>query len=344
MPYKKQWMLSLMALWWGVGQAVAVLIGWPLIVNFSCPSADNCTHSNNMGWRYTWFANGGLVLMCGVLRVTVIRLLETPKYNLVNGRDEQVVKDLQQIARDSGRTCSLTLEDLKACGEISSNDVGKGNVAWYQRIIHHLKMLFPSKKVGISTVTVFFSWAAIGLIYPLYSVFLPFLLQSRGTVVGDGSMNTTYKNDAISNVASIGGPILGAGVILLPKMGIIPKPGRRGAMAVGALLTMVFLFAYTDVKTPSQVLGLSCAIFIFLDMYYGVLYAYTPEVFPSASRATGNAASVACNRIMGIIAPLVAYYGNTATAIPIYIMAALFGCLTIVSLLFPFEPTGRRSV
>lgn len=38
---------------------------------------------------------------------------------------------------------------------------------------------------------------------------------------------------------------------------------------------------------------------------YGVLFAYTPEVFPAPHRGTGDALCSAFNRITGILAPVV---------------------------------------
>jgi len=119
--------------------------------------------------------------------------------------------------------------------------------------------------------------------------------------------------------------------------------GRKYTMVIGALITMAFFFAYTQVRTQSENLGFSCAIAFALNIYYGTLYAYTPEVLPSAHRATGNGVAVACNRVMGIISAIVATYANTATAVPIYVCAALFVAMAVVAASFPFEPYGRRS-
>ena len=38
---------------------------------------------------------------------------------------------------------------------------------------------------------------------------------------------------------------------------------------------------------------------------YGVLYAYTPEVFPTPHRGTGDALASAFNRAMGLVSPLI---------------------------------------
>ena len=191
--------------------------------------------------------------------------------------------------------------------------------------------------MGYSTLLNIASWTLIGLAYPLYNIFLPYYLQSRGAAMGDDSTYTTYRNYAIINVCSIVGPIA-AGVLVEVRF-----LGRRYTMVIGALLTMIFLFAYTEVRTPAQNLAFNCIINACLNMYYGTLYAYTPEVLPAAHRGTGNAISIACNRAMTIVAALVGMYANLSSSVPIYICAASFGVLAFLSFLFPFESHGRTS-
>ena len=181
------------------------------------------------------------------------------------------------------------------------------------------------------------SWALIGLAYPLYNVFLPEYLQSRGASVGDGSTYTTYRNYAIVNACSIIGPIVSGVLVEIRFL------GRRYTMVIGALLTMAFRFAYTQVRTAAQNLAFSCFVSVCLNIYYSVLYAYTPEVLPSAHRGTGNAITVACNRIMGIMAAVIGTYVDLTSSVPIYICAGAFGGLALFSFLFPFEPRGRTS-
>lgn len=119
--------------------------------------------------------------------------------------------------------------------------------------------------------------------------------------------------------------------------------GRKHTMVVGALITCAFFFGYTAVKEDHQDVVFTCMIAFTLNIYYGCLYAYTPEVLPSAHRASGNGISVACNRVMGIISAVVASEGDTSTSVPIYVCAALFILAAITAASFPFEPYGRRS-
>lgn len=78
--------------------------------------------------------------------------------------------------------------------------------------------------------------------------------------------------------------------------------------------------------------------------YYGTLYAYTPEVLPSAHRATGNGMAVGINRVMGIVSVIVATFADTSTSVPVYLCAALFGVMAFVAAIFPYEPARGRSV
>jgi hypothetical protein len=303
--------------------------------NFSCADdAKVCTNADNMGWRYVWYTCGSLVFVMSILRITVIRLKETPKYQLGQGKDVEVVETMQWMATKYNRPCSLTVEALESCGPILSSK--KKGFSWSSATVH-FRGLFLTKKLGYSTCLIWLSWTLIGLAYPLYNVFLPEYLATRGADVGDGSPSVTWRNYAIVNLCGIFGPIL-AGFMCEYKY-----LGRRGTMVVGAILAMIFFFAFTAVRTSSEILGFNCAINFCLNIYYGCLYAYTPEVLPSAHRATGNGISVACNRVMGIMSALVATYANTATSIPIYICAALYIAMAGVAALFPFEPFGRRS-
>lgn len=77
---------------------------------------------------------------------------------------------------------------------------------------------------------------------------------------------------------------------------------------------------------------------------YGVLYAISPELFPTKDRGTGNAIVAAANRIFGIMSPIVALYANLATSVPIYIAAALFLVSGLIALFLPFDPRGKASL
>ena len=207
LPSSKQWLLTLLACWWGIGQMVAGLIAWPFMSDYSCAASGPCPKESNMGWRYEYYTCGALVFAMSIARLTVIRLKETPKYVLGQGRDEDVVETLQWMAKKYHRPCSLTVDQLKACGEINYTK-NKGTAWTASNLTIHLRGLFQTKKLGLSTSLIWFSWTLIGLAYPLYNVFLPDYLASRGAQTGTGSNYITWRNYAIVNMCGIFGPVL----------------------------------------------------------------------------------------------------------------------------------------
>ena len=268
LPSKDQWLLTLMAAWWGLGQLIAGLFAWAFLPNFSCPGDPTetgipCNWSNNPGWRYVWFANGALVFVMSIARITVIRLRETPKFLVGEGRDAEVVETLQFIANKYHRPCALTLELMQDCGVTgAANNERRGSVSAHAKkkfsfgeVGMHLKGLFSTRKLGLSTCLIWWSWLLIGLAYPLYNVFLPTYIATRGAALGGLTPSQQWRNYAASNLCSIPSPIL-AGFMCRQKI----FWGRRGTMIIGAMITMVFFFAYTQVRSNAQNLGFTCAI------------------------------------------------------------------------------------
>lgn len=189
-----------------------------------------------------------------------------------------------------------------------------------------------------SSPTVMLIWAFIGLGFPLYNAFLPYIQATRGADFGDGSTYLTYRNSLIIAVLGIPGALLGGLLVELPLL------GRRGALAISTALTGVFLFASTTAVTSNALLGWNCAYNLFSNIMYAVLYAYTPEVFPTKDRGTGNALAAMANRVFGIMAPIVAIYADLNTAAPVYVSGALFVAAGLLCLLLPYESRGKASL
>lgn len=239
-----------------------------------------------------------------ILRITVIRLKETPKFLIGEGKDAECVETLQFIANKYNRTCSLTVEQMEACGTINTTErrgsISHAKSKWsFGEIGVHLKGLYSTKRIGLSTSLIWFSWTLIGLAYPLYNVFLPTYLKSRGAEFGEDSPYITWRNYTLVNFSGIWGPVLAGYMCATPL-------GRKYTMVIGALITMAFFFAYTQVRTSVQNIVFTCVVNFCLNIYYGTLYAYTPEVLPSAHRGTGNGIAIGWNRIMGIMSAVIA--------------------------------------
>ncbi|KAL4915210.1 major facilitator superfamily domain-containing protein [Aspergillus aurantiobrunneus] len=338
LPVSHSWLVTFLAVWWAVGYTITGLLAWAFMSNYSCdPDATvaECTRADNMGWRYLHITCGALVLTISILRLVAIRMAETPKWLASQNRDKELYEVLFDISEKYNRPISLKLEELTSQGRVQ----GTENSVWSAlRLASHFTGLFSTGKLAYSTIMIIINWLIIGTVSPLYSVFLPYYLQSRGADTGDNSNYTTWRNYAINQVAGLVGPIVAA---FLVEFRLI---GRRRTLAIGAAVTTALQFGYTKVTTPAQNVGVSAAITAASNIFYGTIYAYTPEILPSAHRATGYGLCVVVNRFGGIVGVLVGSYANVETTVPLWICAGLYAALVATSLLLPFESRGKRTV
>ncbi|KAK6360291.1 hypothetical protein TWF730_006439 [Orbilia blumenaviensis] len=350
---KSQWTLTLLSIWWAGGQIVASLIAWPLIGNYGCPDADTCTKENNWGWRYFVFTMGGLTLLLFIIRFFIFNMYESPKYLMGKARDADAVEVVHKVAEYNKFESSLSLDHLEAVDrhyrssesgttERPLEDYTTASAALRRNLekfkFDHIRALFRTKQLAYSTSLIIFLWGIIGLAFPLYNAFLPFLLTNRGAELGEDSLSTTYRNYVIIGVCGVPGSLLATAAVELPRL------GRKGAMCIATVLTGVFLFLSTTAKTSSALLGWNCGYSVTSNAMYGILYAYTPEIFPTSSRGTGNALAACANRVFGIMAPVIAGYADLTTSVPVYVSGALFIAAGGVMLLLPYEPRGKASM
>lgn len=282
------------------------------------------------------------------LRFVCFTIFESPKFLMGKGDDAGAVAIVHEVARRNGKTSSLTLEDLQACNILTSStspfaaQQTTASAAIKRNLqkldASHVRALFATKKLAYSTSLITLVWAFIGLGFPLYNAFLPFIQASRGVEFGDGSTYTTYRNSLIIAALGVPGCLLGGLLVETPRI------GRKGTLAASTVLTGVFLFCSTTAMDSDALLGWNCAYNFMSNIMYAVLYAYTPEIFSTKDRGTGNAITASANRVFGIMAPIVAMFANLETSAPVYVSGALFIAAGTLVLLLPFESRGKASM
>ncbi|PPQ71063.1 hypothetical protein CVT26_011465 [Gymnopilus dilepis] len=379
-PGSSQWTLTLLSAWWAIGQLVASVIAWGFIGNFSCAAdipVGQCPKAENMGWRYTFYTLGALTLLMFIFRFFVFNLQESPKYLIANGRDEEAINVLEHLARKNGKTMTLTLDQLQAVSGNSTlppkSILQVVRESFSHVSLSHVKPLFAGRKLAVNTTIVIFLWGIIGLAYPLFSAFLPFYLRDR-VPSGDSSVSTTYRNYTIVSVLGVPGSLIACAVVdWTRRTGGYSFGGRKLVMAVSTTLTGVFLFLFTTSNSQAAVLGYTCTtavtsyvsyIILFCIIpyirlvdeilhtkMYGVLYAYTPEVFPAPHRGTGGAIASSFNRITGILSPVIKIATTSAVGAtganangPIYVSASLFLVAALLMLFLPIETAGKAAL
>jgi len=169
----------------------------------------------------------------------------------------------------------------------------------------------------------------------LYNAFLPYIQATRGAKFGDGSTYITYRNSLIIAVLGVPGALIGGVLVEIPRF------GRKGALAISTVLTGVFLYASTTATTSNALLGWNCAYNFFSNIMYAVLYGYTPEVFATKDRGTGNALAATANRVFGIMA--VSYPIPMDYSIPILIHTEDYSPSSPCSLTWRRRPRCTRA-
>lgn len=311
LPASHHYLLTVLSVDWALAQVLATLVAWPLLGYRTCQETEEaCTRANNMGWRYFLVAMGGVTLLMFLVRALCFTVFESPKFHMGQGDDAKAVWVVHEVARRNGRAelCTLRVADLEACEPaghivVAPHDVSRASAsAAVQRHLEDVSVakmaaLFATRRLALSTGVIMSVWALVGLAYPLYNAFIPYILATRGAAFNDGSTTyTTYRNSLVIAASGVPGALLGGLLVEVPRL------GRRGTLSLATVVTGVLLFGSTTAASSSGLLGWNCAFNFVSNIMYAVLYSYSPELFPTPQRGTGNALTATCNRIFGIMA------------------------------------------
>lgn len=322
------------------------------MAKYSCPSdtpSGQCTFQSNLGWRYCYWTFGGLTLAMFLARL-FFRVYETPKYLLGKGLDKQAVDVVSKVASRNRTSTWLTVSYFEAidaqlanqCSEetqeapnTTSTNILKRSITKFSP--EKVKALFSTPRLAFSTTMMLFLWCSIGMAYPLYNSFIPIYLAAKGVKYSSTSPAQVYRNYAIQAVCGIPASLLGGITVEMRHI------GRKGTGTIACISTGVFLFLFTRASTNAAVLGFTCAIAFFQNLVYGLLYSYTPELFPAPVRGTANGLVAMFNRLSGLMAPIIAAYTGVETDMPVWISAALFVLAGLVFFILPVETRGRAA-
>jgi putative MFS transporter len=101
---------------------------------------------------------------------------------------------------------------------------------------------------------------------------------------------------------------------------LIEKIGRKWVLVSYLLLTAVAAYFYGQSGDVNSILLWGCLMSFFNLGAWGAVYAYTPELYPTRSRATGAGYAAAFGRVGGILAPFV-----VGILLPIWGTSGVFG-------------------
>lgn len=254
-------------------------------------------------WRYI-FAVTALPAIIGVgLRIFVP---ESPYYLLRAGRTEEAKAIVNRMLVMHGKPALTAGEQLVAAPKTASEGVFSPPLRRRSLLILAVWFLVSVSNYGI------FTW-------------MPARLASEGFGFVRG-----YGFLVFVALAQIPGYALAAfGVERWGR-----RPTLIGFCLLSALGCLLFVLSPDNLLIGASLLVMSFALL----GTWGALYAFTPELYPTASRATGMGAAGAVARLGGLIAPtLMTFVVTFGVGVAVGLFAALLVCAAFAARLIDAE-------
>jgi putative MFS transporter len=223
------------------------------------------------GWRIAFLIGALPALYALVLRR---RIPESPRYLEARGRVAEAESVMRQIE-----------DEVPAAGRGGSPGVTP-EAAEHGR----WRELF-SAPLRRRTIMLWLIW--FGIVFSYYGIFawLPSLLRATYPLV------TTFEYTLIITLAQIPGYFSAAF--------FVERIGRKATLAAYLLLCAVGAYFFRRAGSPAEILVWGCIISFFNLGAWGVLYTYTPELYPTRIRSSGAGSATAFGRIGGIVGPFI---------------------------------------
>ena len=197
------------------------------------------------------------------------------------------MKDAEAILEEMERNLGV------ACGEESSPSGSRGDnssdASEHVGENFTLATLFSRTYIR-RTLCLWVLW--FGLVFSYYGIFmwLPTLLVKAGF-----TMVTSFTFVFWMTAAQI--PGYAAAAILIDRI------GRKITLVSFLFGCAVAAYFFGHATSETEILLWGCLMSFFNLGAWGIIYTYTPELYPTAGRATGSGWAGACGRIGGMAAP-----------------------------------------
>ena len=246
---------------------------------------------------------------------------ESVRYLLNQGRQAEAEAIVCRIER----SCGITASDTAVESENSSSAQAVALVRTSFR-----ELLTPA--FVKRTLMLWILW--FGIVYSYYGIFtwLPSLMVSHGF-----TQIKSFEYVMLMTIAQLPGYI--AAAYCVERLG-------RKATLVGFLVSCaICAYFFGQGGSVATVLAWGCGMSFFNLGAWGVVYSYTPELYPTRIRAMGSGWAAAIGRIGGILAPtlvgvLLARQGSFGDIFAMF-TGVMIGVALVVAVLGP-ETKGMR--
>lgn len=265
------------------------------------------------GWRWVFVVGALPALYAAYLRTA---LPESPRFLAERGRSAEADAVVRRVERASGGAL-LTLARVTAPARAGRSRIGDLFRPEYRR----------------RTAMLWLLWFGITFTYYGIFLFLPSVLVARG-------LSEIRSNEFffLSTIAQIPGYFSAAW--------LVERWGRKPTLVTYLLGTALAAIMFGRAAFGTEAFVWAALLSFFNLGAWGVVYLYTPELYPTSIRATGAGIAAAVGRTGGIIGPFLTpvlvrdYLGQTG----VYAMFMVILVATALFVLVLAEETKGRSL
>jgi len=306
---------------WAWGWIVAALVAYLLIPVY--------------GWRIAFFIGAIPALFAAILRFTIP---ESPRYLAAQGKYHEADSIVRKMEAQAGAQYQgdypadhladhSAEEAFKAAP--SSAEPASAKPAKMNTFIGLWR-----KENTRSTVVLWVLWFGINLGYYGFVLWTPSLLVIKGY-----DLVTSFGFTLIMCFAQL--PGYASAAVLIEKI------GRKPILVIYLLGTAASAWAFGQAGGTTQVLIAGCFLYFFALGAWGCVYAYTPELYPTAIRGLGVGWAAAFGRVGAFIAPMIVpvLYGFFGTELGFtfvfILLTVVFVLVALTILVFGKETKGK---
>jgi MFS transporter, putative metabolite:H+ symporter len=179
-----------------------------------------------------------------------------------------------------------------------------------------------SEKHRKSTITLWVLWFTV--VFSYYGIFLwlPSVMLLKGF-----DLVRSFQYVLIMSIAQLPGYFTAAY--------LVEKYGRKFVLVTYLLLTAVSAIWFGNADTVGTLIAAGCCLSFFNLGAWGAMYAYTPELYPTAVRSTGVGLAASFGRLGGVIGPylvgmLVARKMAITSIFTIFFVTIIIGAIAVL--------------
>lgn len=266
-------------------------------------------NTGDWGWRWALLI-GALPLLYAI--VTRIHIPESVRFLESQGRQDEAERAVTYFER-AGGVEPVASAPAKPLPKIKTRE------------------LF-GKRFRTRTAAIWLTWFFVNFSYYGAFTWMPSLLADEF-----GSLTKSFGYTLAIAIAQLPGYFLAAW--------LVEVWGRRKTLSIFLAVSAVAAFLFSQSTSVTAVLCFGMLLSASNLGAWGVLYAVTPEIYPTRLRAAASGAAASCGRVAAIIAPLLVPWflslsgGNKVTAFIVFAVAFILACLS--ALMLP-ERTGQE--